>query len=328
MLELRLGYACINLTLRKNVFCSRSAIVKTVVNMGEKQGVKYLKQLAIQNLKDLLTILVFNEEHGIRFFRITSNLFSHLGNDVLLELWPENKYLNGDIKFSAQLLKEIGEFVRQNDHRVTFHSNPYIQLGAINENVLRKSLFDINTHVKIIKMMGLPFGESVIIVHGGGTYEDKPATLKRIDKLMAKLPDDTRNSLCFENCERHYSPLDLLPICEKWKIPFCYDEFHNSISKDHVDVTDEFIKRVLNTWTIRKSTPKMHLSDQKPNDRFGSHSDYVESIPNWMLDLKIPRLDLMLESKQKDLSVLRLFDKYFVKTTKNNRVYWLLKNKN
>jgi UV DNA damage endonuclease len=299
--------------------------------MGEKRGIKYLKQLAIQNIKDLLTILIWNEEHGIRFFRISSNVFPHLGNDILLAKWPKNRYLKGDIKFAAPLLEEVGLFAKQHDHRLTFHANPYIQLGAIDATVLRKSLFDLNTHVEIIKMMKQQPGYSVIVIHAGGRYDSKIETLKRVDKVFSEMSNDMRNCLTLEDDERIYNPLDLLPLCEKWNIPFTLDVFHNKISKDHVKITPEFLNRVFKTWSVRKVPPKMHLSEQKKDDRFGAHSDYLDVIPDWLLKLDIlgvPRLDLMIETKMKDLSVLRLLDKYFTKTERKGRVYWILKNKN
>jgi UV DNA damage endonuclease len=309
MVKIRLGYACINITLGKGVCSSRTATHKTIINLGEQNATKYLKSLAIRNIKDLLTILKWNEEHNIRFFRITSSIFPHLGDNEMVKLFPNSKYFKGNIKFAQKYLKAVGDFVKEHGHRITFHSHPYTQLGSPNIGVINSSLFDLYMYYKIFKYMGIegsPY--NCVILHGGGVYGNKIETLGRIKTTIYSLPNKIKKMLVFENDERHYNPLDLLLLCEEVKLPLCFDVFHNKISKEHVPINNELIDRIIKTWS--GYTPKFHLSEQKMGDRFGAHSDYVTEIPDWIFKLDVSELDIMIECKKKELSVLYLFDKY------------------
>jgi len=83
-----------------------------------------------------------------------------------------------------------------------------------------------------------------MIVHGGGIFEDKEGTLKRIEKNLQTIPDKIKRRLTFENDEFNYGMMDLLPICANFKIPCCFDTFHHSIFND-CEVTAKLIERIV-----------------------------------------------------------------------------------
>ena len=69
-----LGYACINMNLSelpksKCVTTNRSMVKKTF----KERGITYASELALQNCRDLLTILEWNEESDIKFFRLSES---------------------------------------------------------------------------------------------------------------------------------------------------------------------------------------------------------------------------------------------------------------
>ena len=73
---MNLGYACINTTLSdvpksKRITTNRSMIKKTF----QKKGMPYASELALQNVKDLIEILRWNEQNGIKFYRMSSDIF-------------------------------------------------------------------------------------------------------------------------------------------------------------------------------------------------------------------------------------------------------------
>ena len=49
-------------------------IIRTV----EEQGIDVLKAKIIQNLEDLLVMLDWNEENGIKVFRLSSDMFTYV----------------------------------------------------------------------------------------------------------------------------------------------------------------------------------------------------------------------------------------------------------
>ena len=66
-----LGYACINTQLNslpksKRITTNRSMVKRTF----QERGLPYASELALQNCRDLLTVLKWNEDNGIRFFRL------------------------------------------------------------------------------------------------------------------------------------------------------------------------------------------------------------------------------------------------------------------
>ena len=61
---MNLGYACINMSLGKNVTTNRSMVKRTF----NEKGLDYVSELALANSKDVLKILVWNKNNNIKFF--------------------------------------------------------------------------------------------------------------------------------------------------------------------------------------------------------------------------------------------------------------------
>ena len=61
-----LGYACINMTLGKKGILTGRAMRKATL---DAKGLPYASLLALQNAKDLKTILEWNVQNNIHFFR-------------------------------------------------------------------------------------------------------------------------------------------------------------------------------------------------------------------------------------------------------------------
>ena len=64
---------------------------------------------------------------------------------------------------------------------------------------------------------------AVMVVHGGGMYGNKKATIERWKVNYHRLPEVVKRYLVLENCEKCYSVEDLLPICQACNIPLVYD---------------------------------------------------------------------------------------------------------
>ena len=76
---IQLGLCCLNTILRAQkppVFASRSVILRTL----KEKGIEHLKPKIIQNLQDVLTIMDWNEENGIKVYRLSSDMFPHKSN--------------------------------------------------------------------------------------------------------------------------------------------------------------------------------------------------------------------------------------------------------
>jgi UV DNA damage endonuclease len=298
-----LGYACINMTLRKQpkkdpVFMSRTVRLSTI----EKKGIDYVKSLAIQNCKDILTMLKWNKEHNIFFMRLSSEIFPFATH-------PQYGY---SIDFAESYLKEAGNYAKQNCIRLTFHPSQFNVLSSPNEIVVRNTFLDLNHHSEILDRMGLG-KDSVIIVHGGGVYGNKEKALERLEKNIALLPENTRNRLVLENCEMSYCLTDLLPVSEKLKVPIVIDFHHDSIYPSEESV-EFYFDRVFKVWFDRGIKPKVHVSNSVPGitkddskTARRKHSDYISFLHDSLLTITFP-IDIMLECKMKEQAIFRLLD--------------------
>lgn len=317
-MSVRLGYACISIPLReKNVYTGRTLTLKTLA----AKGVEEAKRLALLNIDDLMKIIIYNEERGLRFYRMTSNICPHWGNPLASEQY--------NIDFAREALAKAGKLVREFGHRITMHPGQFAQLGSPRENVVEQTFKDLTLHADILTAMGLkPEMGSVLIIHGGGTFGDKAATLARWEENFKRLPPRVQKFISLENDEWQYSVLDLLPLCEKLQIPLCIDFFHHQVMNPDFDIFDpKIIQRVMNTWKLRGIKPKCHWSNQAPDARKGTHGDCVKDIPVKILDVcREYSVDIMLETGLKDLCTLRILKKHFTRIVNNGRVEWYLKD--
>lgn len=305
-----LGYACINTRLqKKKIISSKTLRLSTL----EKKGIEYAKELAIQNLQNLLTILKWNKENDIKFFRLSSDMFpfaTYKGpyNGPIHEKEPSDGLYTLD--FADDLLKEIGSYAKEHNIRLTMHPAQFCVLSSKNEEVVSNTFADLNHHCEILDRMGLD-QNSVIIIHGGGVYGDKKKALERLEKNILNLPKNTRDRIVLENCEMSYTIEDLLPLSEKLQIPlvidFHHDDIHTSTNPIHY-----YFDRVFDVWNKRNIKPKVHISNSVPgitNENTKTerrkHSDYIYYIHESLLSIKFP-IDVMLECKMKEDALLLL----------------------
>ena len=297
--RLKLGLCCINTELRKkNIFCSRTCIRKNFT-------VKKAKELAISNINDIVKLLDYNKKHNIDCFRLSSNIFPHI---------TDSETEHYTIDFAKENLKYVGNIANSYKHRIVMHPGQYNQIASPSMNVFNKTVEDLSHHADILDTMNIN-DDGVIIVHGGGTYNDKENTKRRWIERFDDLPKKVKNRLTIENCERQYSTRDCLDIAEECKIPVTFDFHHyncwNVIYSNKQEKIKELLPEVIETWNDKRVL--MHLSEQGPG-RIGNHSDYINIIPNELLDiLKLYpdiNIDLEIEAKKKEQAIFRLYKNY------------------
>jgi len=303
-LPIQLGFACINTELReKGIFCSRTARLNTF----KVKGVEYIKDLIRENIRDLEEHVQWNYENGIRFMRISSDMMPHYTNLSA----PEYNF-----NFVRKDLERIGRLARLYKQRLTFHPGQYNVLSTPSEDVFQSTHRDLKMHADILDAMGMD-QDSVMIIHGGGVYGDKDSAIERFIKNFKRLDENVRRRLVLENCEKCYNIEDVLYISDKIKIPIVLDTHHYdcyNINKGcHLKEVRKYMPDILKTWTRRNIKPKFHISEQRPDSRIGAHSDYVQVIPKYLLE--IPEkygidIDIMIEAKMKERSVFRLYELY------------------
>tara|TARA_B100000085_G_scaffold275962_1_gene294484 strand:+ start:2102 stop:3076 length:975 start_codon:yes stop_codon:yes gene_type:complete len=303
---IQLGLCCLNTKLRAQkppVFASRKMIVRCV----NEKGVELLKSLIIQNLNDVITMIKWNEDNGIKVFRLSSELFPHKSNP---------KVEDYTFDFALDLLKEIGNLSKKFNQRLTFHPGQYNVIGSPNDKSFKQTIRDLKYHADVLDLMGMD-QNSVMVIHGGGVYGNKVETLNRWCEQFQQLPDNVRKRLVLENCEKCFSIEDCLYVSEKVNIPVVFDTHHfECYNKLHPDETlkypEEYIQEILKTWARRGIKPKFHISEQGTG-RIGHHSDYIEEIPEYLLEIPSKygvEIDIMIEAKMKEQAIFKLYEKY------------------
>jgi UV DNA damage endonuclease len=299
--DIRLGLCCINSELRKkDIFCSRTLIAKTY-------SLEKAKNLVLKNLTDLTTILEWNVEHNINHYRLSSDMFPRITDSSL----PLSERVR--VSDYKEILQTIGEFVKKSDQSITMHPGQYNQIGAIDKKVFEKTVEDLSVHSEILDYMGLD-NSAILTIHGGGVYGDKENTIRRWIEQFDELPSQVKKRIAIENCERQYNVEDVLYIAEETKIPVIFDSHHfdcyNLIHNTNF-VADDYLPYIIETWGFRR--PIFHVSEQRPDARIGTHSDFIENLPEYFLN--IPEkygigIAIEVEAKAKEAAIFKLYEKY------------------
>lgn len=327
-----LGYACINMSLKSKKICCnhtcRLATLESHYNSGGSPAVlKFMVDLALKNLAHLKTIIQWHIDNNMRFYRLSSDMFPHISQPKLSELLEETQHsYYQTLQFAIPQIEEIGLMAYNANIRLTMHPGQFNQLGSPTQSVVDNTFSDLKWQCLLLDIMENAINQkydikdsmrsSILCIHGGGVYDHKPTTIERWKARFRLLPDNVKRRIALENCEKSYCAEDVLPICKELGIPMIFDFHHyNCYSLLHPNITQKPISQllplILETWK-GIGRPKFHLSDQAEGKMIGAHHDYVESIPDELLELMKSgyEFDIMIEAKMKDLAVFKLLEKY------------------
>ncbi|BFZ62611.1 hypothetical protein YB2330_003712 [Saitoella coloradoensis] len=297
----RLGYACLNTILRElptPIFCSRTCRQATL----EKEGMEFVRTLGKQNAADLSKMIEWNERFGIRFLRVSSEMFP----------FASHEKFGYTLEFADEELTAAGALAMKYGHRLTTHPGQFTQIASPREQVVDNAFRDLIMHDELLTRLGMTGQadrDAVMIIHLGGTYGDKPATLDRFRVNYARLPESVKRRLVLENDDVCWSVTDLLPLCKELGIPLVLDWHHHNIV--HGDIREgsldpyNLLPQINALWEAKGITPKQHYSESRPGaimpmERRG-HSRRVRNLPPCP-----DNTDLMIEAKDKEQAVFEL----------------------
>lgn len=289
----RIGYACINLTtgIPLNKTCR-------LANASDER----LRNIITSNLSGLKKVLEWNKDNNIRLFRISSDTIPFASHPVNKVKWQ--------LDFKREL-DDIGLFIKQNDIRVYMHPNPVVYLNSPDPDVVRRSIEELEWHVKFLDSLSIDLTHKIVF-HAGGVYGDKAEAMKRFIKVYNNLSAEFKNRLTLENDDRSYNVWDLININEATGIPLVFDNLHHQVlntgkAKDK-DV-ESILKLFFSTWDKKSGLPDVHYSTQRENARAGNHAESInlEEFANFFLNFYHLDFDIIFETKDKDKSVLALF---------------------
>lgn len=302
--RIRLGNCCIVNNIKDTYKPDRNCRLSTAT--FEK-----VKELSLQNTSDLFEIIKYCGENFINVLRISSDMFPHFLN-------PKAKFKFDDFSFCKDNLKKCAELIKEYKIRITAHPGQFITIGAEKQSIIDFSFAILKMHSDFLDILKYD-NDPVIVIHGGGVYNDKQKTINRWIDNYHKLDTKIKEKLVLENCERSFSIEDCLFISEKTGVPVVLDTHHfdcyNIIHKENKlkHYISYYVPKVFETWKKKNIRPKFHISEQNKNKRVGAHSDFIENIPSCLLDIYDKynmEIDIMIEAKEKENAIFKLYDNY------------------
>ena len=324
---IRFGYCCINMELSGKGIRTGRTMIDRKFRAG---GLQLASDISLANAKDLLTILQWNEQRGIRLFRVGSELFPRWNHYELADL--------PGIDEITQHLRAAGDYARAHGHRLTTHPGPFHILGSPDATVVENSIIGLERHSEMFDLMGFaPSFDNLINIHIGATYGDKSSTIQRWLHNWDRLSDRLKARLVIENDDKAsmYSVRDLYEMLHTdIAIPITFDYWHHTFNTGDISEQEAFFM-ARETWTRHGVVQCTHYSESRRReaqrliegicDKHGiawedlpkwptfakmykefskikeqAHADYILALPN---TYGVDALDVEVEAKAKEQAI-------------------------
>ena len=301
-MRIRLGYVSISIKLGKKITSSSTVTFANYNKLTtEEKKLEKLKTVALSNLDDLGTILKYNAENNIHFYRITSALVP-LVTHPEVGYWGHREIFKNDFEYLGRLIKKY-------NMRVDTHPDEFNVINSINPRVVENTKINLKCQAEWFEDLNYPEGKMVI--HVGGATGGKEEGIKRFVNNFEKFPKEIASKLIIENDDKTYTVKEVLHICQTLKIPMVLDVHHHNCNNNGESIQD-MLKDVFDTWNKEVLPPKIHFSTPREHKKDRKHADYIN--PEDFVEFlekakKLNRdFDVMLECKQKDEALYLLVD--------------------
>jgi UV DNA damage endonuclease len=169
--------------------------------------------------------------------------------------------------------------------------------------------------------------EAVVVIHVGGIYGERRESAARWARTWETLPEHVRRRLVLEHDDLRFSAADVLWIHEETGVRLVFDYQHFwCLNPEGLDMRAT-LEAILRTWPegvrpkIHFSTPRTELRQLVRKNRKTGKRETVYAAPVWTghADFCNPfefasfmrmaeglEFDVMLESKAKELALIRL----------------------
>ena len=284
---IHLGYPTQNLTI--------PAGTNRTLRLANLQDADKVRALIRENLAGLETIIWWNATHGIPLFRMGQALIPFASHPRFPYAWEDEH---------GEALARAGSLARELGIRLSMHPGQYIQPGSPKPDVAERSLAELRYVARVFDLIGSR--DSVLVLHVGGAYGDKPATAARFVETM-RPERGVLDYLALENDERIWTAAEVTEVARSLGVPGITDAFHHSLNPGGLTL-EEALDRSLATWKVREGRPKLHLSSQDPEKQPGAHAYSVE-VEDWEALVEAlggREADVMVEAKGKERALVPL----------------------
>lgn len=283
-----LGLVCIT---QSDAVRYRALTRKRLLQLDADEGRRVLRELYADNLSRLNRALDFCVERGLRLYRMTSGLFPFADDDVGAPVLEE---LTDEVARTGRRASELGI-------RLVLHPDQFVVLSSDSPQVVANSVKILETHARVMDMLGQPRSPWALIeIHGG-----KGGRADRLVEQIGKLPDAIRSRIAFENDEYVYSAAEILDVCLRAGVPMVFDAHHH-IVHEHLDSYDDesvaaMVEAARGTWAVPE-WQLVHISNGRESFCDRQHSDLVSVMP--AAYRRVPWIEV--EAKHKELAVEKL----------------------
>ena len=287
---MKIGYPCINRTVQcraNRTFrlksYSEGRLIETVQN----------------NLDCLLSILQFNVEHDILFFRITSDIVPFASHPVCQFDW-RSYFSNG--------LAQIGNYIRSHGMRISMHPGQYTILNSLNDSTLENSIRELEYHAELLDALNLD-STAKMQIHVGGVFGYKPRSIQRFMKNYDNLSKAIKKRLVVENDDRSYNLQDCIQIYQETGVPVLLDVLHQQLNNAGESIIHA-LSLASQTWQRNDGIPMIDYSCLNRDRPRISHVDSIDikSFQHFITETRKYDFDIMLEIKDKEISAIKAVD--------------------
>ncbi|NLV74204.1 MAG: UV DNA damage repair endonuclease UvsE [Chloroflexi bacterium] len=272
--------------------------------LGDPPSGPFAGGASLMRLRD---ILGYCERQHIRMYRLHSNMAPQAASEqALAALWCTYAH-------EAALLADR---VQALDMRLSFHPYSSVSLACPDEARLTGMISELAAQAAFLDALATS-PESVIVLHVGGSYDDKPAALARFSEQYSNLPEAIRRRVVLEHDDRLFSVADVLEVSRQCGVPLVFDWQHHLVLNPTLIPWQEAIARCVASWPAGV-TPKIHFSS--PRTEMSRHGDHIKA-PSWtehadfiqpfeligmLRETAEQPYDVMLEAKARDLALKKL----------------------
>lgn len=291
--ELRIGYACINLSLKKKY---RTFRLKTI----EDYDIEKIKEVVEQNIILLGNIIYHNIKNNIYVYRITADIIPFIDKAEMKSILEDYNILNSN-KIRNEL-ERIKKWQKEYGLRISMHTSHFTMLASPKEEVIQKSIGELCAQAKFLHLVG---GQNLVL-HVGGAYGDKVETLERFKRIIKENQDKLDlNLLTLENDDKTYTSEEIVQVCKelglKWVYDFHHERCNPSKNSDIIELLRDY------------PPDKCHISSGVHAPNKPPHANYVEAkdveaLQNQLTLADIKQEDIIFEAKQKDLSIYQVME--------------------
>lgn len=284
---MKIGYPCINQSIGKKTISTFR--LSSYSESKLRQSIEY-------NLNNLYEILQYNIDHGLYFFRISSDIIPFASHPIFCFQWKD---------FFAKKILQIGQLIKENEIRISMHPDQFVLLNSPNPSIIDNSIRELEYQSSFLDELGLN-NSAKLQIHVGGVYQNKEESVKRFIRTYKKLlPDRVKSRLVIENDDFRYDLTDCLRINEEIGIPIILDVFHNECRGQFP--LRKAIALAGKTWKKDDGVLMLDYSHQQINSRKGKHTYSLDHdlFKQFLIATKGLDFDVMLEIKDKEKSAIR-----------------------